>query len=357
MQDKEIIFKYLISTIVYISFALLFWPFKTAILLAGLFAMAMTPLLNRWKKKLKKENVLVFLMVTGLLLMVIAPLTLIITKGILNIAQLQQDSISQLPIYKTIESVVTTVWNFINENASRFNFDLSEFDIQSLLPRMLQIILPFLTTLVTQFPAFLLQLFIFISCLYLFLLKRVQFHTWFNERKLISENSLQRLVKLLQKVCYTVVFSTIVVSSVQALIITIAASISGYDGLLMIFILTFFMAFIPVVGSVPVSLTLAIYSFLQGDVAHGVVMLVALGIAGGIDNVIRAYILSAEEEALHPMVSLITLIGALAMFGISGLFLGPIIAELAFSIGKIMKRDDVPQNAESSAEEQINIPI
>lgn len=352
-MEKEILFKYFILTAVYSAFLILFWPFKSALLLAALFAMAATPVLNRWEKKIHKEKLIIFLLVFGLLFVVIAPLTLIVTKVILNISQLQQDSISQLPIYKNIESVISSSWQFLNNLSARFDFSL-DFDIQSALPRVLQFIIPWLTASVAKFPQFLLQLFIFMVSLYFFLLKRREFLGWFEERKLLSKVSLGQLVNLLQKVCYTVVFSTIIVASVQAAIITLAASIAGFDNLMIIFILTFFMAFIPVVGSVPVSLTLAVYCFLQGETGNGVIMVCAMLFAGGIDNVIRAYILSAEEGALHPMISLITLIGALALFGVPGLFLGPIIAELAFAIGKIMNNSsaaELPQPYSSSSSE------
>lgn len=349
MNDRELIFKYTILTAVYVAFLLLFWPFKTSLLLASLFAMAMTPLLNRWLQKTKKEKLLIFAMVTGLILIIIAPVTLIVTKGILNLAQLQQDTIAQLPVYQNIQETLNKMWHFVGDISERFNFNLREdFDIQSILPRVLGFVIPWLTALVTNFPEFLLQLFIFVTSLYFFLLKRREFLEWFKDRRVLSPVSLNTLVVLLQRVCYTVVFSTLIVASVQAAIVTIGASIAGFGNLMIIFILTFFMSFLPVVGSVPVSGALAIFSFLQGEVGDGVVMLVALGIAGGIDNVIRAYILTSEEEAMHPLVSLLTLIGALAMFGISGLFLGPIIAELAFSIGKIMNGTSLHETVENA---------
>lgn len=356
MDNKEIVFKYAILTVVYISFAILFWPFKTALLLAALFALAMTPLVNRWLNKIDREKLLIFFMVTGLILIVIAPLTAIVTKGILNLSQLQQDAIAQSPLYKNIEGTVSKIWGFANDISSRFSFDLNEsFDVQMILPKALQLVIPWLTALVTNFPEFLLQLFVFVASLYYFLVKRREFLSWFKDRKLLSTDSLSRLIDVLQRVCYTVVFSTLIVASVQATIVTAAASISGFDNLMIIFILTFFMSFLPVVGSVPVSGALALFSFLQGDVSHGIVMLVALGFAGGIDNVIRAYILSAEEE-IHPLVSLLTLIGALAMFGISGLFLGPIIAELAFAIGKIMNGEQMTELPPIASSEDESAP-
>ncbi|AZZ35609.1 hypothetical protein CIK05_01940 [Bdellovibrio sp. qaytius] len=340
MKSKEQISKYAILSVVYISFAVLFWPFKTALLLSSLFAMAMTPLINRCLTKIDREKLLIFCMVAGLIIMIIAPLTLIITKGILSLGQLQQDTVSQLPLYKNAESTITTVWNFFNDIAARFHLDLNEnFDVQSLLPRILQFVVPALTALVTNFPEFLLQLFVFVTTLCFFLVKRREFLGWFKQRELVPDDSLMKLVTLLQKVCYSVLFSTLVVAAVQASIITIAASIAGFGSLMIIFVLTFFMSFLPVVGAAPVALALAAFSFLQGSSGDGIIMIVALGISATVDNIIRAFMLGGEEE-IHPLVSLLTLIGALAVFGMSGLFLGPIIAELAFAIGGIMNGSD-----------------
>lgn len=341
MNDRQLVFKYALLSVVYISFLILFWPFKTSLTLAALFAMSITPLLNRWLKKTNKEKLLIFGLVAGLILIFIAPLTLIITKGILNLSQLKPESFAEMPVYKNIQDTLNTAWHFVSDIADRLNVNMREdIDIQSLLPRIIQFIVPWLTAFVTNFPEFLLQLFIFITTLYFFLLKRREFVNWFKARQVLPDDSLFKLVSLMQKVCYTVVFSTLIVAGVQASIVTIGASIAGFDSLMIIFILTFFCSFLPVVGTVPVAGSLALFSLLKGEVTDGVVMLIALGIAGTIDNVIRAYILSGEEESVHPLISLLTLIGALGMFGISGLFLGPIIAELAYSIGQIMNVDD-----------------
>jgi predicted PurR-regulated permease PerM len=354
MNNRQILFKYTILTAVYVAFLLLFWPFTTSLMLAALFAMAMTPLLNRWLKKTDKEKLLIFSMVAGLILIIIVPLTLIITKGVLNLSQLQPDTIAETPIYKNISDTIDKGWHYFSDISERFNIDFREnVDPKTLLPKVMQVVIPWVTAFVTNFPEFLLQLFVFVTSLYFFLWKRREFLEWFKNRRLLPHHSLDQLIALLQKVCNTVVFSTLVVACVQSAVIVLGASIAGFGNLMVIFIITFFMSFLPVVGTVPVAVALAAYSLLQGEVGDGIIMLVALGIAGSIDNVIRAYIMTAEEESMHPLVSLLTLIGALAIFGIPGLFLGPIIAELAFAIGGIMNGTSLTETVEVAQAEAV----
>ena len=98
------------------------------------------------------------------------------------------------------------------------------------------------------------------------------------------------------------------------------------------------MSFIPVIGSGPLSIALAIYSFTQGNIFSGVILSIAAFVASIVDNAIKTYIFSSQEDSVHPLISLLSLIGAMIMFGFSGLFLGPIVSHLAFSISSFLTK-------------------
>jgi predicted PurR-regulated permease PerM len=92
-----------------------------------------------------------------------------------------------------------------------------------------------------------------------------------------------------------------------------------------VFVVTFFLSFIPVIGAAPVAVFLGILALIKQDYEiFGGFMVVAL-VAGTIDNVIRP-ILVGNKERVHPIIVLLSLLGAIAIFGIPGLFLGPVIA-------------------------------
>lgn len=336
-QSKEVIVRNLFLFIVYGAFIYLFWPFNQALLFAGLFAWALTPLVNKYKKYISNERRLIAILVFALLAVFIIPLTIVIFKGISNIGQIQQSGLAELPLYKNIEHSINTVWDFLNRYALKFDFNLEEqFDVKSILPKVAQVVIPVFTAIITNLPGFLMQLLIFIACLYYFLIKRREILTWVRDFGLMPDQSLNHLVDFLQRVCYTTVISTIVVASVQALIVSVAGVFAGYKDFLIIFLVTFFMSFVPVLGSGPISIALALYSFMQGEIGAGIILSIAAAFAGVIDNVIRTYLLSGEEESVHPLISLLALIGGVIVFGVSGLFLGPIVSQLAFSIHKIM---------------------
>jgi predicted PurR-regulated permease PerM len=60
--------------------------------------------------------------------------------------------------------------------------------------------------------------------------------------------------------------------------------------------------------------------------------MVACGLlAGLVDNFVRAMILKGRSK-MHPLVSLVAIFGGIEMFGIMGIFLGPILAAVLIAL-------------------------
>ena len=56
--------------------------------------------------------------------------------------------------------------------------------------------------------------------------------------------------------------------------------------------------------------------------------------AGLVDNVVRPLILQGRSK-MHPLVSLVVIFGGIEMFGILGVFLGPILAAVLIALLQI----------------------
>jgi len=342
MDKKFLYFKYFIQSIVYFFFLLLFWPFKKSILFAGLFALALSPFVPQFSRLIKNEKFLILSLVSCLLGVFFLPLSILVIKGLINFSQINQTGLTELPIYKSSETVAIHVMEKLTDLSNRFGFSLAEqIDIKAIIAKTTSFIVPLLTDTITQLPGFFLQFLVFLSCLYFLLLKRSAIYSWVQTLQVLPEQSLSDMILFLQKVCYTIVVSTVVIASIQALIISMAALFAGYSDLLILFMLTFFMSFIPVIGSAPISISLALYSFMQGQIGAGTILIIAAVFASLVDNIIKTYLLSQGDDAAHPLISLLALIGAMAMFGLSGLFLGPILSQLTFSIHKIFKPKEI----------------
>ena len=93
-----------------------------------------------------------------------------------------------------------------------------------------------------------------------------------------------------------------------------------------------FLWLLPAIGAALVWLPVAIYFFLTGALWQGVA-LVAWGVLviGLIDNLLRP-ILVGKDTRMPDYIVMITTLGGMAVFGINGFFLGPVIAAMFIAV-------------------------
>jgi predicted PurR-regulated permease PerM len=91
-------------------------------------------------------------------------------------------------------------------------------------------------------------------------------------------------------------------------------------------------ALIPAVGPAIVWLPAAVILLASGEVAKGLV-LIAIGavVIGLVDNLLRP-VLVGRDARLPDYIILLTTLGGIAVFGLSGVLIGPIIAALFFTV-------------------------
>lgn len=334
------VFSVAIVLLVYSLFLVLFWPFKQAIFFAILFAFALNPLLNRLEnsKKIKLSRVKsISVLVMGLIAVFFIPFSFIVSRVVGSIGKVNPDQVMQLPIIQKIQSVVSVVLEFAQNKSADFGFDLTQhLQIGTYASDLGRKTFDLIAGLATNLPSVLFQFIIFIMMLYYFLIQRHQFKTWIIKTELVTYKQINGLVQIFESVCYLVLVSTLVIAFLQASIVSLASFLVGYDDFFIIFMIAFFMSFVPVIGSGPLTLSLILYSFLNSQYGAAVVLIIAAGLAAVLDNIIKTYLFSSNKEnSVNPIISLLTIIGALNVFGILGLFLGPVISQLALQIGTL----------------------
>jgi predicted PurR-regulated permease PerM len=339
MFSKKVV-DYALIVLVYFAFAYILWPFAEAIVFAALFAFALNPLLNRLmavKKfnltKMKSITILVF----SLIMVLFVPLILIILKVAKTLTLLGQNNMAELPLFQKMQSVFAWLVSSINRLSAQFDIDLSsQIDVKAMIGQGGQFALTHVTTLLSNIPEAVFQFLVFIAMLYFFLMNRAQLKNNILKTELLNDLQLRRLVNLFQNVCNLVLVSTIIVAFAQAFIVSLASAIVGYDDVFIIFLIAFFLSFLPVIGSAPITIALIAYSGLNGHYGDAIIMTIAAVITSVADNIIRTYLFSAQDDSVHPIITLLGIIGSISVFGILGLFLGPIITELASKVGLII---------------------
>ena len=106
----------------------------------------------------------------------------------------------------------------------------------------------------------------------------------------------------------------------------------GINGALLWAVLMAFLSLLPAVGAGLVWLPVAIYFLATGETWQGVV-LIAYGVLviGLVDNVLRP-ILVGKDTKMPDYVVLISTLGGMAIFGLNGFVIGPVIAALFMAV-------------------------
>ncbi len=133
------------------------------------------------------------------------------------------------------------------------------------------------------------------------------------------------LGRAIRAVLRGLIVANLAVAAVQAVLCTLGLLLTGIPRAVSLGVLTFFLAFVPVVGTGLVTVGAALYLFSQGRVGAGLAMLGLAVVAGTIDNLLRPFFLRGQVELPIAWIFL-SIMGGLVSLGLFGLLLGPVIA-------------------------------
>ncbi|ODR93906.1 hypothetical protein AUC70_09840 [Methyloceanibacter stevinii] len=106
-----------------------------------------------------------------------------------------------------------------------------------------------------------------------------------------------------------------------------------------------FLSLLPAVGASIVWFPVAVYLIATGDIGKGLILMAfGAGVIGLVDNLLRPYLVG-KDTALPDYIVLISTLGGIALLGLNGLVVGPLIAALFIAVWDIAARSDVVPNA------------
>lgn len=189
----------------------------------------------------------------------------------------------------------------------------------------------FLLGILGSLPSTLLQVVLALISCYFFIIDGRKFISWINRILPLDHDVRENFYKSFRDTAISTIWATIAAASAQGFLMFVSYLILGVPGSFLAAGATFIFAWIPLIGSTPVWIVGAIYLYLQGSIVKMVLMLLAGGLTGVIDNFIRPLVLKGRSD-IHPLVGLIAIFGGIKMFGLFGVFIGPIITAVLLSL-------------------------
>lgn len=138
---------------------------------------------------------------------------------------------------------------------------------------------------------------------------------------------------------------TILVAIVQGFLGGVIFWALGIRGAVLWGVVMAFLSLLPAVGASIVWFPVAVYLIATGDIGKGLILIAfGAGVIGLVDNLLRPYLVG-KDTALPDYVVLISTLGGIALLGLNGLVVGPLIAALFIAVWDIAARSDVVPNA------------
>ena len=321
------------TVLITIIFFQIIAPFVVPLILAAIAAAMMNPL-NQWLCKILggRKHLSSILTLLFLAICILGPLFSLIYLAAIQAAGLtdtvrataQKLSESQLadfmPKWMPYEQEIEKLWPKIVQKIGDFTHAAANFFV-SILPA------------VTRGAAnMFLSMFIFIYALFFFLQMdppiMVRVLAYSGLHKPMQEQLIERVISISR----ATLKGTLLIGLIQGSLGGISLWAVGIDGVAFWSVVMMVLSVIPGLGAPSVLIGTAIYLGTQGDwtLAFGLAAW-AIVVVGTIDNVLRP-ILVGRDAKLHDVMILISSLGGLGVFGITGLVLGPVLAGLFVSI-------------------------
>lgn len=327
---------------------LLIRPMITILLGSILLSYVSFPLYKRITKKIPNKSLSIILSLFIIFLIVLIPfafLTFEITQQGVSFYNSLSNNVAKGALFgfgcTDTESQICLILN----QAEKFSLDqLSKVGFDKQLKEFLPILENKITNFIISIPMILAGIFLILIISY-FILK-----DWEKILKKIvnllpmREKTIKKLIKQFENIAHTVIYAQLFVALVQGIIAIIGFYIFGIPFPIFFGVVVAFCALIPAIGTAIIWMPASFYLILNGYFSYnpGILwngiglFLYGLLIISTIDNVLLAKIVHAKSK-VNQILVIVGVIGGAALFGIIGIFIGPILLPLLITYFETFK--------------------
>lgn len=195
-----------------------------------------------------------------------------------------------------------------------------------------------LTTFVLAFmaniPDILLQLVLVLLTCFYFLFQGRAFVRWVSNKIPLDPDVRLRVADSFKYTAVSVIWSSVATATAQSVLVLGTFLLLGIPAAFLAGGAAFIFAWVPVLGSSPVWLAGLLYLWSQAQFVQLIVLVVMGVVTVVVDNVVRVQVLRGRGE-MHTLVSLVAIFGGMHMFGLTGVFIGPILVAVLISLLQI----------------------
>jgi len=334
---------FVVLLLVMLAFGIyLLWPFVQTLLMSGILVVLFHPLhikILRWTKN--RHNLSSLLSVIAVFLFIFVPVGILLTLVTTQLASLVASSnitISQTTFSGVLETLQQRVafWMAKFEYTTGLDFDLVPW-IQRGMTQIAQTLAKYSPAVLAGTANVFLHLFIMAIVMYYFFRDGQAFFNLLIKVSPVKDQYERRLATEIRDTINGVFYGNFLTGLVQAILATIGYYFAGVPAYFVWGVITFFMSFLPMVGTGIVIVPLMIGLMVQGHVKAGLFLgLYGMIVIGSSDNLLRPIL---TRSNMHPLILFLSFFGGLAVFGPIGILVGPMVMAMLTATVRIYSKD------------------
>lgn len=331
------IFFFLLFSLILLGMFFLFQDFWNVIFLSIVYSI----IVNTIYKYLTRKSARMPAWAAAALTMVIS--MLIIVLPLILILRVVANQAAQFAVQFQLEDL-----NAVFETIKKSVLEFVDKDGSLITPEMIQSLHNALTNLSSQFVTtalnitrmginFILNFFIFIIISFSLIPNLDKLNKYITETSPLGKDVTRLYLTKSKSVTVNMLKGTVLVAVLQASIAGLLLWAVGVPYISLWVFIMFILAFIPFFSTAFITIPIGVYLIILGDTVSGLILILGqLLVVGTVDNLIRPYI-AAREVKMANALFILALIGGIKLWGIFGLFYGPLLLVLFYTSLEVYK--------------------
>ena len=337
MAMKSINAYYLLLAVITVLFVSIIFNFAAPILWSIVVSIIFYPLYEKFLLMTNKKSLSSILSLILISLLVIMPsiaiLGLIGNELISFINSYERQSFEAYIQMIPKESLINEILGSLGLNVAQLTEKLDDFLISAS-----KIFYESVSRISANVINFFISLFIFIYLTFFFLRDGEKILKICMDSFPMKNEDETYLLNEFQKTTRATIKGTVIVALAQGFLGYLTLLFLGIEGALIWGAVMALLSIVPAVGTILVWLPIALILFANGKIMDATLLIFSgVFIIGMIDNLLRPILISKETKIPDYLI-LLTTIGGISIFGITGFIVGPIIASLFISIWSLSSR-------------------
>ncbi len=327
-------------------------PFVNAILAGIIIAYIFYPVYKWINARIKSENICAFIVSLLIIVLITVPAAVILKNSASEARYAYLRTKQTIQTGNILDIDCTSKDNFICRTSDyirdAFQDPDLKFYVEGMVSKVTTFVIEKTSSILFSIPRFLLNIFITFFIAFYLLKDGERMIAKIKRLIPLKQRHQEHIFKKIHDVTHAVIYGSIVIALIQGALGALGFFVVGISSPLVWGSIMALLALIPFIGTgiiwVPAALYLIVIGVVQGDslmIIKGVGLFIygAL-IVGGIDNILKPKIIG-QRGGVHPILVLLGVFGGIALFGLIGFFVGPLILVLLKAFIDIHEKERV----------------